>query len=73
MYKRIKSLRKILFTVLLDKIIELLYENKNSLNEIEKIDGVNRLLSLFEVYIYLTNFLFLFLLFYYLLIYLFIY
>lgn len=72
MYKRIKSLRKLLFTVLLDKIIELLYENKNSLNEIEKIDGVNRLLSLFEVYIYLTNFLFLFLLFYYLLIYLFI-
>lgn len=70
MYKRIKSLRKILFTVLLDKIIELLYENKNSLNEIEKIDGVNRLLSLFDVYIYLTNFLFL--PFYYLLIYLFI-
>lgn len=50
MYKRISSFRKLLFAILLDKIIELLYESKKCLNEIEKIDGLNRLLNLFEVY-----------------------
>lgn len=53
MYKRMADYRKMLFTSLLKKLLELLYTKDSNTNGIEKIDGLNRLLNLLDKYLYL--------------------